>query len=103
MFDQVIERDFRGVAHAVKHGFARENSANGNAVDSTNELAALPAFETVSMSLLMKFGVGVEEFTCDPRAAAARSRGGATFHDFTEGAIDGDFENAFPNDFAQVV
>src|SRR5437016_679234 len=99
----MIKRYFGCVAGPVEHGFTSEKSPNSDAVNATGELAAFPALHAVGMALLMKFGIGIQELRRDPCAAAARTRCSATLHDFTKSAIHGDFENAFPNDFAEAV
>ena len=94
---EVVEGDFGGVADAVEHGFAREKSADGDAVDAADEPAVLPAFEAVCVALGVHLGVAVEEFLSDPGGAAARGGFSAAFHDFAKRAVAGDLENIFAN------
>ena len=73
VFDEMVEGDFGGVADAVKHGFAGEEAANRDTVDAADKLVIQPAFEAVRVALLVKLGIGFEEFARNPGVAAARS------------------------------
>jgi len=57
MPDQVMERNFGSAAGAVEHGFAREQAADGHAVDSAHQFAPEPALDAVGVSLPVQTGV----------------------------------------------
>jgi len=80
MPDQMMQRHLGGVVDAVEHGFAREQSADGHAVNSAHQFALEPALDAVGVSLAMQARVRLDEFLRDPSAAASRRGCGATFH-----------------------
>ena len=45
MFHQRHERDLGRVGHAMKHRFAEERAAHGDAVKAAGELAFFPSFD----------------------------------------------------------
>src|SRR6266496_4206834 len=97
----MVERDFRCIADAMEHGFAREETADRDTVNAAGEFAGLPAFDAVGMSFFVQSGVGLDEPGADPGAFAAWSGRSATFNDPPEGAIPRDFENALAQDSRQ--
>ena len=85
----------------MEHGFAREETADRDAIDAAHELAAPPAFDAVGVSFFMQSRVGFDEPGADPGALAARSGRGATINHLSEGAIHRDLEDAFAQDSRQ--
>src|SRR5580765_7085302 len=98
---QVEQGDLRSVVGTMEHGFAGEEPADRHTVDAARQLAVPPAFDAVRVAEVVKRRVGLNELGTDPGALAARARYGATFHDLAEGAVGGDFKNAFANDVRQ--
>lgn len=88
---KVAKGDFGGVVLAVKHGFAGEEAADGDAVKSANELVCVPSFDGVGMSELVQVFVGEDEFLGDP-AGFAVGAAGAVADDLVEGLVEGDAE-----------
>lgn len=88
---KVVKGDFGGVALVVEHGFAGEESADGDAVKSADKLRCVPSFDGVSVSELAQVFVGEDEFLGDP-AVFAVGAAGAVADDLAEGLIEGDAE-----------
>jgi hypothetical protein len=103
VFDEVVKSDFGGVAGAVEHGFASEKPANRDAINAADEFVILPAFEAVSVALLVKLSVGFKELARDPGGTAAGPGCGAALHDIRKSAIDRDLEYAFANYFGETM
>ncbi len=92
---------FGGVAGAVEHGFASEESAHGDAINATGEFVVEPAFEAVRVALFVQAGVGLDEFGSDPCATPAGPRQRAPFHHLAEGLVGGDAKFTAMNDARQ--
>lgn len=103
VFNQMIERDFRGIADAVEHRFPREKTANCYAINSADELSFQPAFKAMGVALFVQLSVGLEKLAGDPRRATPRAWGSARLYNLAEGAINRNLENAFTNDFGQAL
>ena len=88
---KVAKGDFGGVALAMEHGFASEESADGDAVKSADELGCVPSFDGVGVSELVQVFVGEDEFLGDP-AVFAVGAAGAVADDLAEGLVEGDAE-----------
>src|SRR5438046_10679863 len=74
MLYQSHQRDFRGIRHVVEHRFAKKNATDGNAVESTSELALLPGFDGMCVTELMQSHVAFNNFESDPRILAFLAR-----------------------------
>lgn len=76
---------------AVEHGFAGEESADGDAIKSADEFSFAPSFDGVSVSESMQIGVGEDEFLGDPAVFAVGAMG-TMADDLAEGLVEGDAE-----------
>ena len=97
LLNQMVKRCFRRVADPVEHGFAREESANGHAVDAADELRSLPAFNAVRVTFFVQPRIGIDEVGAEPGALASGSRLRARLDDFAKGAVNSDFKDAVAN------
>ena len=88
---KVAKGDFGGVVLAVEHGFAGEESADGDAVKSADKLGCVPSFDGVGVSELVEVFVGEDEFLGDPAVFAIGSAG-AVADNLAEGLVEGDAE-----------
>ena len=94
MFRQMKQRHLRRIAHAMKHRFAREKSANRHAINAARQFAVLPAFEAVRVPLFVQPRVGLDEFSGDPRIRPPRrARRAILDYHMRKRAIDGDFKS----------
>src|ERR1700736_5829671 len=96
---QSDQRDLRGVGHSVKHRFAKERAADGDAVKSAGEFVFTPGFNRVRMSELVQALIALDDLAIDPGVFAYGTR----TNDFTEAIVNLDLENSFPSDAAQSV
>src|SRR2546429_136187 len=97
VLNQMVKRGLRRVADPVEHGFAREESSDGHAVDAADELRSLPTFNAVLMPFFVQPRIGFNEVGADPGALASGSRLRARLDDFAEGAVNRDFKDAIAN------
>ena len=88
VLDEREQRDFRGVADVVKHRFAKERAANGDAVKAAREFPILPGLYRVGVADLVETRVAFDDLVVDPGLGTL----GALPHDFDEGNVDADFE-----------
>src|SRR5213592_4983063 len=58
MFDQMVKCHFRSITDSMKHGFARKETADRDAIDAADKLAALPAFDAVGVTPFVQSRVG---------------------------------------------
>src|SRR5207247_8285994 len=93
------QRDFRCVADAVEHGFAREESADAHAVDAADQLDIFPALDAVGVTLFMQARVSRDELRRDP--SALKTPTGAAFHNSWESAVNRHFKSVFPEQLRQ--
>src|SRR5881227_4101107 len=99
MLYQSHQRDFRGIRHVVEHRFAKKNATDGNAVESTSELALLPGFDGMCVTELMQSHVAFNNFEIDPRILAFRAR----LDDFRKRVIYRRCKNFFAHETPQRV
>src|SRR6184192_1074159 len=99
MLYQGHQRDFRGIRHVVEHRFAKKNATDGNAVESTSELALLPGFDGMCVTELMQSHVAFNNFEIDPRILAFRAR----LDDFRKRVIYRRCKNFFAHETPQRV
>ena len=98
---EVEEGDLGGIADAMEHGFAREESPDMNAIDAAHEFLTEPAFDAVGMASPMQFAISGNEFRADPTAGAFWSRGGAGLHHLLEGEVHRYAKDFFAEGFTQ--
>src|SRR5690348_15214916 len=98
MCQKLVERNFGGITNLMEHGFAGKKAANGDAINAASELVAQPALYTVRMASFMQMCVGFDEFRCNPGAATAWSRPGATFHNTPKSLVASDEEGLLVED-----
>ena len=66
MLHQRHERNLGSVGHAMKHRFAKESSANRDAVKPAGEPACLPGLDGMRVTELMQSRVAVDNLAIDP-------------------------------------
>src|SRR5436305_1823969 len=70
ILNEVGQGDLGGVADAVKHRFAGEESANRDAIDASDQFAALPGLDAVGMTEFVQPRVRGNHVGGDPRLLA---------------------------------
>lgn len=103
MPDQVMERNFGSTADAVEHGFAREQAADGHAVNPAHQFALEPALDAVGVSLPVQPRVRFDEFFRDPDSAPSRCGRCTAFHHCVERLVNGNLKPALANDPGQAL
>src|SRR6266568_7689258 len=98
-FDQSNQRDLRGVRYAMKHRFAKERAADGNAVKSAGEFVLAPRFDGMRVAEVMQAFVAFDNFAVDPGVLAFRARP----NHVAKAMVDRDLENFLPSDAFQRV
>ena len=66
--DQMHQRDFRGVARAMKHTLAEKRAAERDAVKSADQLVAVIDFDAVAMAVVIQAAVALAEAGMEPGA-----------------------------------
>ncbi|MEY3717742.1 MAG: hypothetical protein RL285_1617 [Bacteroidota bacterium] len=92
-FHKENECDFAGIGHGMKHAFAAENFAEGNAIESAHELIILPHFEAMGQANSVEFAIRVDDFFGDPGIAGSERRT-LSYHSLKV-AVDAGLEHAF--------
>ncbi len=64
------QRDLRGIAFARKHAFAKEGTAQGDAVQAADQTFALPAFDAVGLPPRIQFDIEPADGRVDPAVLA---------------------------------
>src|SRR6266496_3434607 len=72
-FYQGHQRDLRGARYAMKHRFAKERAADGNAVKSAGESVFAPRFDGMRVAEVMQAFVAFDNFAIDPGVFAFRA------------------------------
>src|SRR5205807_6731009 len=98
-FNQSDQGDLRGVRYTMKHRFAKERAADGNAVKSAGEFIFAPGFDRMRVSELVQALVAFNDLAIDPGVVAFST----CANHFTEAIVDLDFENIFSGDTFQGV
>src|ERR1039458_6902079 len=93
MLDQMIKRHFGCVVGAMEHGFTREQTAKGQAIDAAHQFSVLPAFNAVSMTLLVQKGVCLDEFFGDPGTSPFGAGRGTCLHHGLKSLVNCDFKD----------
>ena len=83
---------FGAVIYAAEHGFAAEEAAKGETVESRQQLTVLPDLDGVGMAQAVQLPLGVDHGGAYPGAAGAATGGGAGRYHLIEGIIDGNVE-----------
>src|SRR5206468_2361665 len=98
-FYQGHQRDLRGVRYAMKHRFAKERAADGNAVKSAGEFVLAPRFDGMRVAEVMQAFVAFDNFAVNPGVLAFR----AGPNHVAKAIVDRDLENFLPSDAFQRV
>src|SRR5260370_28700983 len=73
-FDQSDQGDLRGVGYAMKHRFAKERAADGDAVKSAGEFIFAPRFDRMRVAELVQPIEASADLAIDPVFLAVRAR-----------------------------
>lgn len=65
---QMCKGNFGGVCAAAEHGFAKEDPAQGNSVQSSDQFVVLPGFDAMRPSEFVQLVVGGLHVGTDPGA-----------------------------------
>lgn len=95
--DKVHKRDLGRIAPVGKHALAEERGLQGNAVESADQLAVLPAFHTVRVADLVKAQIELFDGAVDPGLGAAWPGGGAGQDDVVERGVEPHLERFGPH------
>src|ERR1700730_13777248 len=93
-FHQGDKRDLRGIAHVMKHRFAKKSAADRNAVKAAGEFAILPGLDGAPLAELVQSGSALDDLVVDTGFGTLR----AFAHDFGEGNVHTDLEGFFSED-----
>src|SRR5687767_15407383 len=89
VFDEVEQRELRGVGPQVEHALAGEGPARVHAVDAADQLLALPRLDAVRAPAPVKLAVAPDHPRRDPSPLLAGALDpGAGADDALEGAVD---------------
>ena len=98
-FNQSDQGDLRGVRYTMKHRFAKERAADGDAVKSAGEFIFAPRFDRMRVAELVQPLVAFDDLAIDPGVLAFR----AGPNHVAKAMVDLDLENFFPGDASQRV
>jgi hypothetical protein len=87
--DEVEEGDLRRLRHAGEHRFTEESAAEGDPVETTDELVALPSLYRVGVAEPVEVGIGGQDRGADPGLVAV----GTAEHHLPEGGIGAEGES----------
>src|SRR5205807_10364519 len=74
MFDEEQQREFGGVGRAVRHRLAGEDAAGIDAVQTANEIAVAPHFQTVRISSAMELCIRGDDLRTNPSSNIIAAR-----------------------------
>jgi len=88
---QVDQCDLRRIRRPREHAFAKEGTANSDAIQSADQLARLiPAFDGVGVTFAIEGAVQVQDRRVDPGRLPALSTFGTHLHDPGESSVSRD-------------
>ena len=97
--DEGDEGRLRRVVLPAEHGLAEEHAAQGDAVESADELAGAPDFRGVGVAQAVELDIGLDHGLGDPGAVlAGPGRGGAGSDHGGEVAVQAELEPPPPKD-----
>jgi len=88
--DKVRERDLGRIARPADHRFAEKGAAERDAVEPTDQLVLLPAFDAVRVADLEQAVVTRLDYRVDPRCRPVARGLGAQRNHVGKGAVGGD-------------
>src|SRR5689334_23599378 len=93
---QMDQRDLARIGGAAEHAFAEERRPERDAVQSTDQHAALPRFDAVRRAAGEERRIELHDLVVDPGVGTLFARLGAALHDLAKGAVAADLETAVP-------
>jgi len=92
---QMDEGNLAGISREGEHALAKKGRAEGDAIETADQLAVLPTFDTMGEAALKELAIEGFDWAIDPSVLPIRTVGighGALTHDSIEGCIDADLE-----------
>jgi hypothetical protein len=87
---QMHQRDLRGIARGVEHALSEEGPTEADAVESADEIIALPGLDAVAMAELVKAAIEIADAFVDPGVLAPFLQRRAARDRRLERGVDGD-------------
>src|SRR5262245_16212460 len=94
---QIRQRHFRSVAAAAEHRFTVKDASERDAVQTANELVALPGLDRMREAKLRETRIGGHHVGGNPRAVLLRPRRRTPLHHRLECPIERDRESGRPD------